>query len=615
MPGGAFIAPIFFHFTLLFPKGHKILKNKFVIIIIYLPTFVLYLRGLLIDVSIDNLEISSLGYYTTNTLTLVVGGQVYLLHMGLIGGLIAIGILVLFNKYRQTKVEIEKNQIKYMITGTSIFLGIGFFTDIILPSLGFESLELVSLFFTISAAIITYAIVKYKLMAEVGFVSEEIRAAPIAYQLEPGYTYIINEREPIKGFKLFAKAVSRGSHGICITGKNPKLIRDKYGLKRTPIIWISEKEDPKEITVDPAEIVNINELLKPFIDTSKNSVVILVDDRTITKGLVGIKNRQKILKISKSIFDTISHRNSRFIISSKPGSITTGKSGSIIKTRRPLLEFNRLSSFVLEETCNKIINNLINTGTLTTEKLNEKLNALTNRDSFFLNKATIKITSNIFTDSDNSMSYIKINSALSKDSVIDKTKSFISVFEDLPRSDALHTIALKTLKSYGYSEAEYLFHTGDTYIIKEPKSNYSFQVFGEFLSKDYHGLGITKSNPKKVMRTYNLHSTAAKMFWLTDVPSPNISTIFPKLENISAEIERFLRETPEKKVIIFDGIEYLITYSGDMFESVLRSLRKLTDRISMSNACLIIPLDPTVVSKERMALLSRSGIEIITPPK
>ena len=67
--------------------------------------------------------------------------------------------------------------------------------------------------------------------------------------------------------------------------------------------------------------------------------------------------------------------------------------------------------------------------------------------------------------------------------------------------------------------------------------------------------------------------------------------------------------------IILDGIEYLITYSGDMFESVLRSLRKLTDKISISNTCLIIPLDPDVVSKERIALFSRSGIEIVTPPK
>jgi hypothetical protein len=231
-----------------------------------------------------------------------------------------------------------------------------------------------------------------------------------------------------------------------------------------------------------------------------------------------------------------------------------------------------------------------------------------------MNDVTINLSSNLFNSSDDPMSFVKINSGLSKDSVIDKTKSFISVFEDLPRSDKLHSLALKTLKKYGYSEVEYLFHTGDTYIIQEPKSNYSFEILNEFISKDYDGLVITKSNPKKIIRTHNINVSNVKMFWLTDVPSDDINTIYPKLENITAEIEKFLRETTDKKVIIFDGIEYLFTYSGDMFDSVLRSLRKLTDRISMSNACLVIPIDPNVIKKERMALLSRSGIEIITPP-
>ena len=557
---------------------------------------------------------STWGSYSILSLNQAVTGQVYLSNIIFVELLMVIGFVnLLITSFKYPNI-VERRNIRFVLFGTVIFMGIGFIIDVIMPVFGTQLFESATIGATFMAIFVVYAILRYELMSVI-FVSEEIPSEPIEYEPEPGYTYIIKEREPTKGFNLFAKAVSKGSHGICITAKHPKSIRDKYGLKRTPIIWITEKDDLKEITVKPSEIVTINDILKPFIDTSKNSVVILVDDHTITKGLVGIKSRQKILEISQSIFDTITHRNSRFIISSKPGSTTTGKPGSITKTRRPLLEFTRLSSFVLEEACNNVVQHLINTGTLTTKDLNKRLNSLTARDSFFLNKANTKITGNIFTSTEGPLNFIKITSGLAKENVVDKTQSFISAFEDLPHTDKLHSIALKTLTNYGFSEGEYLFHTGDTYIVQERKVKYSFEIFSDFLIKDYRGLCITISNPEKIMRKYNLNKKMVKMFWLTDIPSPNGDTIFPKLENISAEIERFISEYPDKKIIILDGIEYLITYSGDMFESVLRALRKLAGKISISNASLIIPLNPEIISKERMALLSRSGIEIIKPPK
>ena len=618
--GGNLLAASFLHFSLIYPKRKSFIKNNYLFYIIYFITLVFLFYAFFYSYNHPKTVLDSIDYFSTwgsysiLSLNQAVTGQVYLSNIIFVELLMVIGFVnLLITSFKYPNI-VERRNIRFVLFGTVIFMGIGFIIDVIMPVFGTQLFESATIGATFMAIFVVYAILRYELMSVI-FVSEEIPSEPIEYEPEPGYTYIIKEREPTKGFNLFAKAVSKGSHGICITAKHPKSIRDKYGLKRTPIIWITEKDDLKEITVKPSEIVTINDILKPFIDTSKNSVVILVDDHTITKGLVGIKSRQKILEISQSIFDTITHRNSRFIISSKPGSTTTGKPGSITKTRRPLLEFTRLSSFVLEEACNNVVQHLINTGTLTTKDLNKRLNSLTARDSFFLNKANTKITGNIFTSTEGPLNFIKITSGLAKENVVDKTQSFISAFEDLPHTDKLHSIALKTLTNYGFSEGEYLFHTGDTYIVQERKVKYSFEIFSDFLIKDYRGLCITISNPEKIMRKYNLNKKMVKMFWLTDIPSPNGDTIFPKLENISAEIERFISEYPDKKIIILDGIEYLITYSGDMFESVLRALRKLAGKISISNASLIIPLNPEIISKERMALLSRSGIEIIKPPK
>jgi hypothetical protein len=70
---------------------------------------------------------------------------------------------------------------------------------------------------------------------------------------------------------------------------------------------------------------------------------------------------------------------------------------------------------------------------------------------------------------------------------------------------------------------------------------------------------------------------------------------------------------PDKKIVLLDGIEYLIFYRGDIFDSVLSFLRRLTDRISEANALILIPLDPTILNGQRMSLLKRSGMDTYKP--
>jgi hypothetical protein len=68
----------------------------------------------------------------------------------------------------------------------------------------------------------------------------------------------------------------------------------------------------------------------------------------------------------------------------------------------------------------------------------------------------------------------------------------------------------------------------------------------------------------------------------------------------------------EAGVILLDGLEYLITFQGDQFDSYLKVFRRITDLISQSKLILLIPYDPEAIPPERIALFRRSGIEVIT---
>lgn len=616
--GGEFISAIFLHFALIFPKKTDFVKRNYYYIIpaIYIFRFAVYIPIFFISPAKEFAELTPYGYYSQLSLTRAVCGNLYYSNMLFMISIIGIGLFVILGfiylgiKYFKTKINIEKNQIKLIMIGTIFFMGIGFLTDIILPSIGINILQLASVTFLISAVIISYAIVRYRLTS-IELISEPIKSVPINYELEPGYTYIIPESEPKLGFQLFAKTTSEGANGICITLRNPNSIRDKYGLKNTPIIWITNQET-NELSVKPSEIVTINEILTPFFEKSMNSVIILIDDKTITSG-VRHEDHSKVLEISKQFFDTVVTSKSKFIISVSPSSINPIKRKSIIKTQTPLLEFTRLSAFVLEEICNNVVQFLIRNGYSSPEKINDHIFNLRKKDPFFNNISFRKSGNPISVNNKIKIKNVLKVQPLSKQILVDKIKFFISEFENIETAMDLKSIGLNSVGKYGLSKNEFKLHIGDTYLITETEPRKSFEIFSEFISKDYKGLCITKSNPKKISRKFSLFKKGVKTYWLTDISETKKDILPPKLEHILSTIEDFLSEEQDKKIVLLDGIEYLIFYRGDIFDAVLSFLRRLTDRTSETNALILIPLDPSILSKQRMSLLKRSGMEIYNP--
>ncbi len=523
------------------------------------------------------------------------------------------GLIVLIITYRTTENSNKRLQLKYIFLGMIITaIPILIVTQIFSRIVGYDIPG--AIIFTLPMYFsFAYAILRYKLMGEVNLVIEEdIHAKPIDYELEPGYTYIVPESEPKIGFQLFAKTMKEGVHGIVITLRDPSIIRNKYGLRKTPIIWITNRET-SELSVKRKDIASINDILKPFLEKSADSVILLIDDKAITSG-IKLEDRASVLALSKTFFDTVVTANSRFIISVSPRSISSNRNKKIIKTKSALLEFNRLAALVFEEICNNILQFLIRNGYIKTENIQMHLNNLGKKDTFFKNIKCHRAKNPSITNNGKLTitNMIEVE-RLSKEIMIEKIKLFMSEFEKIETAMDLNSIASRAINKYGLSKNEFQLNIGDTYIIPGSDARTSFKIFSEFTAKDFKGLCITKTNPKKLMRKYALTEDNVTVFWLTDISESKKNILPPKLEHILSAIEGFLTENDDQKIILLDGIEYLIFYSGDIFDTVLGFLRRLSDRVSQTNALILIPLDPNTLTSQRMSLLTRSGMEIYKP--
>ncbi|MGA3109916.1 MAG: PAS domain S-box protein [Candidatus Bathyarchaeia archaeon] len=90
--------------------------------------------------------------------------------------------------------------------------------------------------------------------------------------LEPGNLYLV-KKEPAKAFEIFVSSVFGNHEGLCITRMYPPTVRSKYGLEKTPIVWLTNEASESERTVQSVQDLSI--LIMDFLEKAKSSVILL----------------------------------------------------------------------------------------------------------------------------------------------------------------------------------------------------------------------------------------------------------------------------------------------------------------------------------------------------
>jgi hypothetical protein len=172
---------------------------------------------------------------------------------------------------------------------------------------------------------------------------------------------------------------------------------------------------------------------------------------------------------------------------------------------------------------------------------------------------------------------------------------------------------LDGLQEYGLSRFEFLLRTGDSYLIEETFQDRgrTYDVYLDLLDRGFAGMCITRTEPGKLRQRYLLPQDT-DVYWLTQDRKEEYD-IRPAPEYLMVNIKNFIDSQGEEPgVILLDGLEYLITFQGDQFDSYLKVMRRISDLVSQTKIVMLIPYDPEAIIPERVALFRRSGIEVIT---
>jgi hypothetical protein len=175
-----------------------------------------------------------------------------------------------------------------------------------------------------------------------------------------------------------------------------------------------------------------------------------------------------------------------------------------------------------------------------------------------------------------------------------------------------------------------------SYLVKEPKAEFSFNLFvsqvkGRCSGCEYldsfpcesigcercelpctckgckhfraQGLCFTMHSPQEIRLRYALQTTP--IFWISNHGAHSINPI--DLEVIADIIMKFLKQS-KNPVVLLDGIEHLIFENGSA--PVLRLLRDIEELIILEKAILILPINPAAIENKELALIERNMNEL-----
>ena len=137
-----------------------------------------------------------------------------------------------------------------------------------------------------------------------------IKYLPI--KLESGRSYAVEEKGTDTSFRIFASELNTGRKGLIISRRHPDQIREEYGLRNTPIIWLAQR--PIKDAVSPGNLPLLEHTVTRFMNDGGNTVI-LVDglDKMIMET-----SSEKAMRFLFNLEDEALTRGSRLILSFDP---------------------------------------------------------------------------------------------------------------------------------------------------------------------------------------------------------------------------------------------------------------------------------------------------------
>jgi len=595
---------IFLTFVLLFPTPNDLFtrNQKLLMFLIIVPKII----STLISISFGNYNKpadwdewwagSNIGYYpfmlSVRHVVSDIGDWYYYFGLGHTVLLLGTALLVLVWNTLKSDNESVRQGTQLILLGLLMFIIIGASTGFILPIFGYFPPELYSLGMLMLHIIVAFGLLRGQvLLFSPTKESENIRRD---YQetLTMGEYYLC---APDQGIKTFTELVTHGYEGLYVGAVKPNLELTKF--KRTPIVILTEAGKGLR------QYGNLQYVPSDELKTFKSSIFTFV--KSASKGIIFLDNMDVVLdkgwaQPKEFVEMGMQMRNSRTVNAIWMFG-TPLKDDERIERLRNVMDYPVVKKATILEKLNRILDRI----DIEPHEISDQLKRLGRVEPvFYYLKAR-----------DGHLSFnedISQFTGMLELDPINVIRLFMQQFQSQISNEAYREI-LNELRDYGISRFEFLLRTGDSYLIEETFNERGriYDVYQDLLDRGFTGMCITRTEPNKLRQRYLLPQDST-VYWLTQDRKEEFD-IKPAPEYLMVNIKNFIdAHKDEQGVILLDGLEYLITFQGDQFDSYLKVMRRISDLVSQTRLVLMIPYDPDAVSAERVALFRRSGIEVIT---
>jgi hypothetical protein len=150
--------------------------------------------------------------------------------------------------------------------------------------------------------------------------AEDMSQSKQRYQLATGTSYLIAgsaQHSSLRGVEVFTDLVTHGVMGFCATRDYPQRLRQKYGLMKTPMVWLTQ-EKAVEDGIHPADLAELSHMIKDFISRGGDTVVLLDG----LEYLILHNSFEDILKVVQGLNDVVVQHESRLLVTVDPSALS-----------------------------------------------------------------------------------------------------------------------------------------------------------------------------------------------------------------------------------------------------------------------------------------------------
>ena len=139
-----------------------------------------------------------------------------------------------------------------------------------------------------------------------------ISTAP-AVMLKLGRSYLWKEDKPLHCYSDVSRAVERKYEILIVTRTHPEKLREEFPLGEAGILWLTDKESDKEMTVDPS-LESLSYQLEEFLKNTENGMMVLDG----LEFLISIHEFNPVLRFIRQLVDINSECQATMIIPVSP---------------------------------------------------------------------------------------------------------------------------------------------------------------------------------------------------------------------------------------------------------------------------------------------------------